>query len=734
MSSRRWAREDGQALVLALGMIVVTLLIGFATLAYAMEANTLTSHDQRLRRAQQGADAGIQQALYTNADVTDDGYNFTGGTLGLSALLDCTVPEVSAGVAIGTVSVEADSAGVCPSECASVSAGVCAPPSPLTWLAVGNEDYFQSEFLPNAVGREGCSASAANCDPVLWPEIVAEGCDTTATGAAASTACDSSSSGAHWSREMVELSPSQQLPMLDAVNQVALNNEIPNLAATYGLSAILPTGGLPAPTIASLVCSLLSSLKLQACDVLQSIYSTVSYGGDTTNNSVPPGLAVVDGDIQAGVKILAPDDTIALNSSSNSLVSSLQQLIGNVLSLQSPLASGGSLAATWTLGQGGNVCTWAQPLIYSESAYAGNCGPTGSTASTGACVGSYANGSGCVPPDHGLDGVHFVMDNAGVCSVSTPISQRGDCLMQPSGFSISAATFAGTQCSGSAATSTDCVVYGGGAGASDYADGDLTLSSGSVQFAPGTYVLCGLYATGSATVSDSARGGVQIYVLSPEQCTTNPAVPSGLAPGDFIAVNGVDNLLTGVVNASTSATTLLDPTGFQIYLAGDPTENMQPSLNAGAAGGGTVPVNGSSGYDAQYPAVCTSNYGINTTKATPAGGSCADNPDTGVYIGDPSASLSGALTGAGESTADPDEALFVYAPQSEVTLNTSLAFEGNLIGFNVDITALAVLQDLEVGSDPLSSVAADTKVVATLQCTPTPGGLTGTVADTYGCG
>jgi hypothetical protein len=88
MSSRRWAREDGQALVLALGMIVVTLLIGFATLAYAMEANTLTSHDQRLRRAQQGADAGIQQALYTNADVTDDGYNFTGGTLGLSALLD----------------------------------------------------------------------------------------------------------------------------------------------------------------------------------------------------------------------------------------------------------------------------------------------------------------------------------------------------------------------------------------------------------------------------------------------------------------------------------------------------------------------------------------------------------------------------------------------------------------------------------------------------------------------
>jgi hypothetical protein len=339
-----------------------------------------------------------------------------------------------------------------------------------------------------------------------------------------------------------------------------------------------------------------------------------------------------------------------------------------------------------------------------------------------------------VPPDHGLDGVHFVMDNAGVCSVSTPISQRGDCLMQPSTFTVTASTFAGTQCAGSAASSTDCVVYSGGAGPSDYSNGDLVLSSGTVQFAPGTYVLCGLYATGTAAVSDSAAGGVQIYVLSPEQCASNAAIPSGLAAGDFIAVNGVENLMTGVVNGSSSATSLLDPTGFQIYLAGDPTENMQPPLNAGAAGGGTVPVNGSSAYDSPYPSVCTRYYGINTTAAAPAANSCSDNPDTGVYIGDPSASLSSALTAAGESGANPDEALFVYAPQSEVTVNTSLAFEGNLIGFNVDITALAVLQDLDVGNDPISSVASDTKVVQTLQCTPSPGGLTGTVADTYGCG
>jgi hypothetical protein len=683
LTRRSWINDErGQALVFVIGLVVVVLLLGLAAITYAINATSETTQDQGTRGAQQAADAGIQSQLYISGNSGGNGYDFTGGTGGLGRLLDCVVPNVNnQGVTIGDVSVAVSSSGVCPRQCVTVANGVCTPPSVSSWNAVGNEEYDEFEFLPNSVSAGSCSSSSNDCDAVQFPEILSVGCHTAASDAtlsasdSPSSVCDGTGSSTirrSYSKEMAILDPTAALQAVEATNDVTLNSEVTELGSQPGLAALL-----------------------------NAFEATVPLGGQYSNGNLA-GLAVIDGDLNAGHNLNLPNTTVDLNSTSNSLASSVANVLGTLLRLQSPLAPGGSLSATFEYGN--NACAWNQQ------------------SSTSAWVSSCTSTPNSTMPVTAL-GATYVQTKDGQCTLSTPVSERNQCRLQRPTVDISGSVFSGATCT--AAITSDCVTYSGTTPTTPYSasTGDMTLTTGDVQFAPGSYVLCSLGATGTATVSDTANGGVQIYVLPP---TASPCKSdTSRYQGSFIAVDGVDNLLLGAVNGSTSATSLLDPSGFQIYVEGDPSHTLSPA----GSSAGTTPVQLSTGggFDGYYD--CLNTYGINTTAASPsASNACSDDPDTGVYIG--SAYGSSPLGGI----TNPDEALIVYAPQSEVVLNTGLAFEGSLIGFNVDATALALLQDLSVANDSLSSAAQGLQVSQTLQCPAPSGGPQSTVSDTYGCG
>ena len=143
-------REDGFMMVIVMIVLLIGLGFAMAGLSSALDSRTNANRDTRVRRAQQAADAGIQATLYqmSQADLGSTSYNFNGGLLGLSTLLDCVVPKVA--TVNGTVQLQglvsvsafANTSGVCPRAVTGNSNASAVPYK----KSLGNHTYAESEI------------------------------------------------------------------------------------------------------------------------------------------------------------------------------------------------------------------------------------------------------------------------------------------------------------------------------------------------------------------------------------------------------------------------------------------------------------------------------------------------------------------------------------------------------------------------------------------------------------
>lgn len=174
-----------------------------------------------------------------------------------------------------------------------------------------------------------------------------------------------------------------------------------------------------------------------------------------------------------------------------------------------------------------------------------------------------------------------------------------------------------------------------------------------------------------------------------------PSAQSATAGGNFIVSGGInqqasDNV-SGLINGATITTNSVDPAAFQIYMQGNPSDG----LNAG------------------------------TSTTDPSG-----------LVGNFSTSSSYASVGGSGSFID---AFVLYAPRSEVNITaqpqggTGGVFEGSAIGWNVNITALMILQDFNLANYPLSSVVNADTVGQTVECDNSVIPLTNASTDLNGC-
>ena len=222
---KRLARDErGQALVLALAIIVVGMIVGLGAVAYALNVGGSANHDERTRASQQAADAGVQAQLlalsngslgYTLSPQANDFSNFAN----LSA---CGVPEVSGGQVLGSLTFGVSS-GACPIQvpttCAT-TASACTDPS-VPWSPDSNGSWSETETFPNPQ----LQGSSSGDFPILFPETVSLGCKTSVTTNAAST-CNSPSSAAasrnSYAREMALLNPTAPLQAIEGENDVQI--------------------------------------------------------------------------------------------------------------------------------------------------------------------------------------------------------------------------------------------------------------------------------------------------------------------------------------------------------------------------------------------------------------------------------------------------------------------------------------------------------------------------------
>lgn len=203
---RRGAEEGGYVMVAALALLIIVLALGLAVVAVSLSSQQTTTHDMRVRRAQQAADAGEQTELYQQEESNvGASYNFTGGTLGLSSFLDCTVPAFDVNGYLTGLSVEASSGGICPTQ----SGGTGNVP----WTALGDHAYAQSEFLSNKQEEGGTGTGSL----VEFPEIVSIGCDTATVGKCGT------STGTAYSRELTLFQPTGPLDAIEGTGNVTLN-------------------------------------------------------------------------------------------------------------------------------------------------------------------------------------------------------------------------------------------------------------------------------------------------------------------------------------------------------------------------------------------------------------------------------------------------------------------------------------------------------------------------------
>ncbi len=227
MSPRRIRCHDerGFVIVYVLALIAIAMTLGAAAIADTLSSRQLTTHDQRARRAQQASDAGIQSMLYDQSEASvGSAYNFTGGVLGLSNLLDCAVPQFNANLQVAGVTAYASSGGVCPQ--ALTSSG-----SPVTsaWTPVGNHAYFDSEYLSNKTETGSSGVGSA----VYFPEILSIGCD-----AISAANCYSGSSRNVYSRELAIFAPTGPLQAVEGTGNVTLNG-----LSVLGLNAAVAVNG-----------------------------------------------------------------------------------------------------------------------------------------------------------------------------------------------------------------------------------------------------------------------------------------------------------------------------------------------------------------------------------------------------------------------------------------------------------------------------------------------------------
>jgi Tfp pilus assembly protein PilX len=706
---RRLADEQGQALVLAIAIIVIGLLLGLGAAAYALSANQQTVHDERNRSAQQAADAGVQRELYLNSDSDSVGYNLNSGLLGVGTFLDCTVPEVGVGATslnlqVGTIQVGAGSAGVCPTSCTSVTTCTTGPPGKIGWQSLGNEAYYESEFLANAepVANAG-SAAGGNADEIEFPEIVTVGCHTT-NAADPQTACLNGGAGNSYSRQLALLDPTAPLNAVEATNDVTINTSLTNLNQILEAQDITCTNvsvvGIGVVTECTVVNSdgLIGGVLATLQGLVGSVCGTVSVlttGSNkscvinelttTVDGSVTGGVGVVDGNISAGNNLTLPTTTLDAQASSDTLPTSLPSSLGGVI--------------RGVLGDVKNVVTSVKnPQTLSSTFSYGN---SVCNEDTGTCG---TENAGDTSPVTAV--LPSFVKTSSTCQAGKP---QTNCTVARPTFKVTSAL--------TAASATNPAIPSGATlssgGTASYVDGDLTLTSGTLTLAPGTYVFCGVYASGG-TIANGPGGGVQIYVLPPpaagqsptSQCATQPTAGSVgyVQPGNFVSCNGVDNTLGDTSLSSLGTITgTINPSALQIYVAG----------NSVAGDGSTLSVGNTDTPVTICPNIsrAVGSEAINTN-STPTVYSSTKDPATQVYIGQLS----------GEATAST----IVYAPASEVTINAVAAYEGSAIGWNSDITAVSVLEDLDLGNYPISSVANAYQVSQTIQCDNSIEALSGT--------
>jgi hypothetical protein len=204
----------------------------------------------------------------------------------------------------------------------------------------------------------------------------------------------------------------------------------------------------------------------------------------------------------------------------------------------------------------------------------------------------------------------------------------------------------------------------------------ISMSSGTLTIAPGDYVFCNFNVTGGTinATATSSSAPVRIFIDSPN--STRCKSDGVSHQGNLNAANGFNNSLFGTLGSALAAS------GLQIYVVGD--------QNA------------------------TDPYDDATT----------------VNIG---ASATGSLTGCGALNLLPcispvTQAMIVYAPTSQTTVNTGVCilgnvictggvFEGNIIGDNVTISAATITQDLQLTSFPLYNGVNAIHPIAYKQCT-----------------
>jgi Tfp pilus assembly protein PilX len=232
--------ERGFAIVYVLALVAIAMALGAAALADTLSSRQLTTHDQRGRRAQQAAQSGIQSQLYDEAEASvGAAYNFTGGVLGLSTLLDCAVPQFNANLQVAGISAYASSGGVCPQ--ALTSSG--SPVTSSAWTPVGNHAYFDAEYLSNKKEISGSGVGAA----VYFPEILSIGCD--ATSAAN---CKTTSSKNVYARELALFAPTGPLQAIEGTGNVTINGlSVLGLNTAVAVNGDISSGAtLALPTVA----------------------------------------------------------------------------------------------------------------------------------------------------------------------------------------------------------------------------------------------------------------------------------------------------------------------------------------------------------------------------------------------------------------------------------------------------------------------------------------------------
>jgi hypothetical protein len=277
-------------MVMVVWLMVVVLAFGLAMALVDLSSSNATTHDVRLSRAQQAADAGVQAALYEQSENTPgnagSAFDLNGGLLG-ATLRDCLAATFDASLQItGLAAASVTGNYPCPG-------GGSAPGGNVEPEPVGNHAYYESEYFPSP------SAVLGGASPVeLAPRIVSLGID--------------EQNASHvYSREEAILDPITPLPVIGGNDNITV----------YGLSGL---SGLLAGTVDSALTSLGATIGLQAGAFL----------GDSNL------ATVIDGDVEAANNVTLPGVDASLNLTLNNGLSANSQDNG----LSGLLEYGGTLS------------------------------------------------------------------------------------------------------------------------------------------------------------------------------------------------------------------------------------------------------------------------------------------------------------------------------------------------------------------------------------------------------